>query len=163
MTNSRLLAAAARTMLVLAVAAAAVTASPANLQAQEAIAVIVNTANPLSDISLRDLERLYMGDATKFPGGGSATTYEEASVREAFYKAAVDMSVGEVQRHWIQATFSGGGAVAPEEMASPAAALAAVAGSPGAIAVIPASAVDGSVKVITVGGAAPSDAGYPLR
>ncbi len=151
-----------RSLFGLALLALTLGGAPQAVSAQD-IAVVVHPSNPLSDISLRDLERLYLGDANSFPGGGNATTYEEAGIREAFYKAAVDMSISEIQRHWIQATFSGGGAVAPRELAGAPAALAAVSGDPSGIAILPASAVDGSVKVVSVGGASPGDAGYPLN
>jgi hypothetical protein len=127
------------------------------------VAVVVNRSNSLSNVSLEDLRRLYLGAATSFPNKETVILLESPKSRASFYHAALGMSEDRVKRHWIGMVFKGASAVPPKEIASPEELRHFVAEHAGAIAFIDASTMDVSVKLLIVDGHQPGDPTYPLR
>lgn len=152
MTLARTCAAAA----VLLVAAA----RPRTAAAQ--IAVIVHPAAPVSNVSLDDLRRYFLGKSTAF-GSTRVVVIENPKARKSFYHSLLGLSEDEVRRRWVGLAFRGEAPGVPKEISDAAELRKYVSEHPGAIAFVDARAVDASVKVLTVGGKAPADAGYPLR
>jgi phosphate transport system substrate-binding protein len=132
-------------------------------EAYAQVAVVVNRANPVTNLSRDQLQRLYLGASTTFPSGGSVVLFEYPPARRVFYQSLLHMSELAVTRHWIGLMFQGENA-GPLRVVDGADALRrAVAETRGALAFIPVAAVDSTVKVVTVDGRRPRDAGYPLR
>jgi phosphate transport system substrate-binding protein len=127
------------------------------------VAVIVNRANPVSNLSRDQLQRLYLGASTTFPTGGAVVLFEYPPARRVFYQSLLEMSELAVTRHWIGVMFQGGNASPLRAIDGADALRRAVAETPGALAFIIVAAVDSTVKVVTVDGLHPRDAGYPLR
>lgn len=126
------------------------------------IAVVVNRANPVSNFTLEELRRLYLGTTTRLGRGLAVALIEYPPARQAFYRRVLAMSETSVKRHWIAVVFAGEGAEPPREIADPAELLQYVAAHPGAVAFVNHELVDTSVKVVTVNGLRPTEAGYPL-
>jgi hypothetical protein len=130
-----------------------------------ALAVIVNKDNPVSNLSSEELRAILLGKreywkgsqkiVVLLPNGG--TPEREAALR------MVDMNDSAYKKYWLERTSAGEAAVAPAAMPSSGIALSLVAESPGAIAVVPLTDVRDSVKVIKIDGHAPSDAAYPIH
>lgn len=133
------------------------------VQAQAQIAVVVNLRNPVKDISLEELRRLYLGRTTTFRQNQPVTLLEQAKVSDAFYQAALGMNQARVRRHWIGIVFSGEAAKPPRSIAAAGDLKRAVAERPGAIAFIDVADLDRSMKVLTINGLRPADARYPLQ
>lgn len=148
---------------VLLAALAVVVAIPRGAAAQGAIAVIVNRSNPISDITADDLRRLYLGTTTAFSHNERVVLYELPDLREPFYRTVLGMSGDRLKRHWIGLVFSGRGAMPPKGVADVVQLRALVGSQRGAIGFLDASQSDPSVKILTVDGFKPGDAGYPLR
>ena len=135
--------------------------APPTAQAQ--IAVIVNKSNPISGLTLADLEKLYLGRTTTFPHGAAVALGEYRPARRSFYRTVLHLSETAVSRHWIGVVFSERAATPPKEFRDPEAAQRFVASTPGAICFILLAAVEDEVKVLTIGGIDPRDPAYPLR
>ena len=88
-------------------------------------------------------------------------TYPPAATR--FFDAALGMSTDLFQRHWMELVFQGQDATPPKAIAVQSELNRFVAEHLGALAFIDISAVDQSVKVVTIDGRAPADAAYRLR
>lgn len=127
------------------------------------IAVVVHRDNPVHDLPLAALRRLYLGQTTTFNDGQRVVLLEYTPMQASFYKKALGMSPDLVHRHWIGLVFQGEDANPPQPFRDPDAVKHYVADHPGAIAFMDLRAVDATVKVIRVGGLAPADAQYPLR
>ena len=156
MVRSRRLPAALWQVVVLAIALAPQAAYPQ-------VAVIVNRANPVTNLSRDKLQRLYLGASTTFPDGGSVVLFESPPARRAFYQSLLHMSELAMTRHWIGVMFRGENANPLRAIDGADALRRAVAETPGALAFISVAAVDSTVKVVTVDGRHPRDPGYPLR
>jgi hypothetical protein len=96
-------------------------------------------------------------------GGGRVTLVECPGLRAEFYRTVLGMSEDRVSRHWIAIVFAGRGATPPKAFADAEEAKRYVAHNEGAIAFIPSSRVDESVKALAIDGVHPSDPAYPLR
>ena len=124
------------------------------LEAQE-FQVVVNAANPISEISKSDASRIFQKKTQKFANGQEASPVDlskDSPVREQFSKGVHGRSVGAISAYWQQQIFSGRG-VPPEEKGSDSAVLDFVRSTPGAIGYVAADASLGEgVKAVKVTG-----------
>ena len=127
------------------------------------IAVIVHPSNAVGGLSLDELRRMYLGTTVIFGSRQRVALAETESERVRFYRAVLSMNEDRVKRHWISLVFAGESATPPETFLSAEEAKRFVAARAGAIAFVPVSAVDGSVKVLPIDGLLPSDPGYTVR
>lgn len=138
-------------------------ASPGELFAQEPTAIVVNSRNPLADISLDGLRRLYLGQSATLPNREPVVLLETAPLRERFYSRTLGMNADRFRRHWIGIVFAGEANTPPRDVGGAEEVLRYVASHAGAIAFVSLRSVDKSVKVIAINGALPGDLNYPLR
>ncbi len=116
------------------------------------VVVIVNAANSNGAISKSHLSRIFMGKAQEFEGGGKAVAVNQISAstsRSAFDSDVLGKTTAQINAYWSKQMFSGGG-TPPTELNGDLAVLQHVAGSPEAIGYVDSSAVNGSVKVLTI-------------
>jgi ABC-type phosphate transport system substrate-binding protein len=142
-------------------AALSLLALPDSARAQ--LVVIVNRANPIQDLSSDDLRRIFLGARTSFAGGTRIELAELLPARDAFYKAAFDMRSDLVERQWMALVFRGEAQEMPKSFVRPEEVRRFVADHAGGIGFVDLGHVDGTVKVLTIDGRAPSDAQYRLR
>jgi len=131
-------------------------------EARATIAVVVNPDNPVTEISVSELKRMYLGKRTVFADGAAIVLGAVETLEGPFYEAALGMTAFKVRRHWVKAVFAGSAGTPPEMLKDCAAALAFVSGRRNGIAFLDATAVDDSVKVIRLDGKLPGEEGYPL-
>ena len=129
------------------------------------VAVVVAANAPMDSLSLGELRRIFLGDR-QFTGDRTRITLivpapgtpERATVLRVLYR----MREVEYRQYWVAKIFraevTGGPQVANAEQAKRQAAA-----TRGAIALIPLSAVDRTVKVIVVSGRRPGQSGYELQ
>jgi ABC-type phosphate transport system substrate-binding protein len=135
----------------------------------ESLVVIVNSANPVENISLGDLKKLFLSDKTRWDTGKSVATVMLASgapERIAFLKIVCHVSDSDFAKYFVQAAFSGKEVSPPKEVSSAAALKSSVGSTPGAIGFVKASelsAADSTVKAVKIDGVAASDAGYKIK
>ena len=129
------------------------------------IAVIVNEQNPVKNISFSDLRGLLRME-TQFwphkkrcilflPRSGSA---EHNVLLDKIYK----MTHKKLQRYWVRRLFSGEIPAKPTYVPNAKAAGSRVRKSVGGLSVVKLSEVPKGVRVLSIDGKKPGDAGYPL-
>jgi ABC-type phosphate transport system substrate-binding protein len=143
----------------------ALAAAPAPARAEDparTIAVVVDRDNPRQDITVAELREIFQGKRKDWPDGARiiALDLEPGPAREGFNRAVLKMDQAAVDQYWVEQKVRGTGT--PPKAVGPATAVKLVPRVRGAIAYVPLSAVDASVKVLTVEGVAPDKAGYPL-
>jgi ABC-type phosphate transport system substrate-binding protein len=139
--------------------------------AGDPIVVIVNAANPVENLTMSDLKKLFLSDRSKWDTGKAVAPVmvtAGAPERTAFLKVVCGMSDGDFGKYFLQAAFTGKSATPPKEVASAASVKSVVAGSPGAIGFVKAAdfhgdGSDGGVKAVKIDGAAAADEGYKLK
>ena len=116
------------------------------------VAVVVNPGNDITEISVKDAKRLYLGKTGKFPDGGKADVVDQKvgeGSRDTFYKNVVGKSESQAKSYWSKQIFTGKG-TPPEAIGGDAEVKAKVSADPKAIGYIDSSQVDDSVKRVLV-------------
>jgi ABC-type phosphate transport system substrate-binding protein len=115
--------------------------------------VVVNSANPVTELSREEVSRLFLRKVVTWDGGAAVTPVdqgEESVVRRSFTHDVHRQDVGWVKAYWERLSFTGQGG-APTEVASDAVVLATVARTPGAIGYVSATAsLPTDVKAVRV-------------
>ena len=135
---------------------------PARAEAQ-VIAIVVDRDNPRSDIGVEELRSLFLGKRGEWPDGTRAVPVdlESGASHHAFCAAVLRMSEAEYERYWVDQRVRGAG-TGPRSLSAASLVIRLVARVRGAVGYVPLSRVDGTVKVLTVGGVRPGEPGYPL-
>jgi phosphate transport system substrate-binding protein len=133
--------------------------------AQEALAIVVNRANPVDDLSMDELRKAFLGGQQRWPNGRKITVVMRPPGdidRDVVLRSVCRMSEAEFQRHVLQATFTGEATSGPRVLDTALGVRRFVFNVPGAIGYVRLSEVDDTVKVIHIEGRAPTDPGYRL-
>src|SRR5215475_6604275 len=139
---------------------------PPPATADDTIAIIVNQANTIDDLSMKDLKTVFLGERSHWPNGRRITLVmmdPGLSERKAILRDVCHMSETEFSRHFLQGLFTGEVFVSPKTLSTATGVRKFVFNVPGAIGYLRASDVDGTVKVIKVNGRRLDDSEYPLR
>jgi phosphate transport system substrate-binding protein len=139
---------------------------PARENAAEPLAIVVNRSNPMNEVSLSDLRKIYRGQRTRWSNGRRVTIVMRdpgTPEREAILRSLYGLDEEEYRRGFLQAIFTGEASDAPKMLATPNGVLRFVFNVPGAIGYVRASEVDASVKTLRVDGRLPGEAGYRLE
>ena len=138
----------------------------AHAQDSEPLAIVVNRSNPLNEISLGDLRRVFRGQRSRWSNGRRVTLVMRdtgAVERQAILKSVYGVAEAEYGRSYMQAVFSGETVDAPKTLASPNGVLRFVYNVPGAIGYVRARDADTSVKMLRVDGRLPGEPGYRME
>jgi ABC-type phosphate transport system substrate-binding protein len=138
------------------------------VRAQEAepLAIVVNRSNPIDEISIGDLRRVFRGQRSRWSNGRRVTLVLRdpgAPERNALLHELYGLGEEEYRRGFLQAVFTGETSDAPKTLASTYGVLRFVFNVPGAIGYARASEVDSSVKILRVDGRLPGESGYQLE
>jgi len=125
---------------------AATVMTGASLAHAAELVVIVNTANPATAMTAAQASQFFLGKSPMFT---PVDLPENSPIRAEFYKKVADKDLSEVKTIWSKLVFTGKG-TAPKEMHNNAEVKKAVAANPTGIGYIEKSAVDATVKVVTV-------------
>jgi ABC-type phosphate transport system substrate-binding protein len=139
--------------------------------AGDPIVVIVNGSNPVENLTMGELKKLFLSDRSRWDTGKSVAPVMVAAgapERTAFLKIVCGMNDTDFGKYFLQAAFTGKSATPPKEVSSSQNVKAVVATSPGAIGFVQASdfhgdGSDGGVKSVKIDGLAASDAGYKIK
>jgi ABC-type phosphate transport system substrate-binding protein len=136
--------------------------------AGDPIVVIVNNANPIDNLTIGELKKLFLGDRSRWDTGKAVAPVmlaPGAPERAAFLKIVCGMNDADLGKYFLQAAFTGKSVTPPKEVGSAAAIRSFVAGSPGAIGFLKSSdlpAGDTTVKAVKVDTTA-SDPAYKIK
>lgn len=114
------------------------------------IAVVVHKDNPLSTITMKEGQRIFLGVAKKLPDGRSIKIVEQEDnfkLKENFYMELTGSSAAQVSSRWAGLVFSGQ-AIPPEKASGDKGVKEWLQKNPGGIGYIDSSRVDDSVKVV---------------
>jgi ABC-type phosphate transport system substrate-binding protein len=145
---------------------------PAPAQAGgDPIVVIVNSANPVENLSMNELKKIFLSERSRWDTGKSVAPVmvtAGAPERASFLKIVCGMNDAEFGKYFLQAAFTGKSATPPKEVSSSQSVKATVAASPGAIGFVQAAdfhgdGSDGGVKAVKIDGLAASDTGYKIK
>lgn len=130
------------------------------------IAVVVHPDTPVSNLSLEEVRKVFMGErqywSTKLP----VVLLLRAPVareRDLVLNVIYQMSEVQFKRYWIAKIFRAESATAPKIVYSSDMTNELVRAIPGAIAFVAARDVRSGLKVVRVDGHLPGQPGYPLR
>jgi ABC-type phosphate transport system substrate-binding protein len=129
------------------------------------VAVIVNLANPVNDLSLKELRSIVMFQRTQWPNGRKITValhepgYPE---REAVLRRVYRMNEAAFTRYFLHATFTGQIPSGPRQLGTSEGLRRFVVNVPAAVGFLRLTDVDASVKTVTINGQAAGEPGYSL-
>lgn len=149
--------------LVAVFAALIVGGSASEMQAQ--VAVIVNKANQITNLELRELKDIYLGSMVSWPDNKKIFPVTQRSENEAsriFYEIAIGKKIDVVKRQWVKVSLSGQ-AAPPKTLFTNEQVLEYVAANEGAIGFVDFKNVNDGVKVVKVGGREPLASTYLLK
>ncbi|MBI5023578.1 MAG: substrate-binding domain-containing protein [Candidatus Omnitrophica bacterium] len=129
------------------------------------IAIIVNKANAIEDVSFNDLVRIFKiekklwddGKQIYIVGRGS-----QSAVKEAVLKMVYKMDENELKKFWLTKIYQGDITSFPKIFTSDQSLKTFVRQVPNAVGYIDASYADDSVKILKVDGKLPGENGYKL-
>jgi ABC-type phosphate transport system substrate-binding protein len=130
------------------------------------IAVVVHPDTPVSNLSLAEVRRVFLGDRQYWSTNVPVVLLIRAPVareRNVALKVIYQMSEAQFKQYWIAKIFRAESASAPKAVYSNDMANDLVSAVPGAIAFIDAREVRPGAKVVRVDGRLPGDPGYILR
>ncbi|MSQ47337.1 MAG: hypothetical protein EXR78_02945 [Deltaproteobacteria bacterium] len=132
---------------------------------EQQLVIVVNKANPVENLPLADLRKIFLGEQRHWENGEKITVVMRnpgQSERIAMLQHVYKMSETDFARYFLKATFTGMVSSAPKVFATPVGVRKFVRTLPGAIGYLRASELDQSVKPVRVDGHLPGEAGYPL-
>jgi ABC-type phosphate transport system substrate-binding protein len=161
----------AAAILGVAVAAWLVGGSGPVRAAVDPIVVIVNNSNPVDNLSMAELKKLFLSDRSRWDTGKAVAPVMPgagAPERTSFLKIVCGMNDDDMGKYFMQAAFTGKSATPPKEVGSSSVLKAFVASSPGAIGFVKASdfhgdASDGAIKAVKIDGSGSGDPGYKIK
>ena len=114
------------------------------------LVVVVNTRAAVDHLSQDDVINIFLGRYRRLPGGVSAFPIDQAvdgGMKAAFYQRLVNKNLNDINAYWARLVFSGK-AAPPLKTASHAEVIKLLSSTPGAIAYLDRSQVDGRFKVV---------------
>jgi ABC-type phosphate transport system substrate-binding protein len=133
---------------------------------EQNLAIVVNTSNPVDNLSMSELRHVFLGERRHWPNGRRITLVmmePGQPERKALIREVCQMTETDFSQHFLHGLFTGEVFVSPKTLASPVGVRKFIFNVPGAIGYVRATDVDSSVKVIRVDGRLPDDKEYSLR
>jgi ABC-type phosphate transport system substrate-binding protein len=130
------------------------------------IAVVVNKENPVSNLSLSDLRKIYFGERQYWRGGlliQLLIRAPGARERDVVLQQVFQMSELQYKQYWVAKLMRTEAKSAPTEVFSSGMLKEGVAAIPGAISFIDIGEVRPPLKVLRIEGRLPGENGYPLH
>jgi len=130
------------------------------------IAVVVNSDTPVSDLSLSEVRKVFLGERQYWNSKLPVTLLiraPQARERDVVLKVIYQMSEAQFKQYWVAKIFRAEVASPPKIVYSNDMQYELVTAIPGAIAFVEARAVRPGLKVLRVDGHQPGDRDYPLH
>ncbi len=130
------------------------------------IAVVVHPDTPVSNLSLSEVRKVFLGDRQYWNTNIPVVLMIRAPVareRDVVLKIIYQMSESQFKQYWIAKIFRAEAATAPKVVYSNDVASQLITAIPGAIAFVDSKEVKPGTKVLRVDGRLPGEPGYPLR
>ncbi len=135
-------------------------------QTRGAVAIVVNPATAVDDLSLLELRNVFLGDRQFWSDGGRIVLLVRAPVayeRDVVLNKIYRMDESQFRQYWIAKVFRAQVSSGPKIVYSNDMTRQLVAALPGAVGFIAASDVAADMKVLRINGKLPGDPDYLLR
>lgn len=132
----------------------------------EGLAIVVNSQNPVSNLTLWQLRQIFLGERQWWGNGRRVVlgAFPPGSAeRQTVLRVVYHMNDRDFDKYFLWGMFRGELVTSPTILRTPKDVRRFVAKTPGAVAYLRASDLDSSVKVIRINNLRPEDDGYPLR
>ncbi len=130
-----------------------------------ALAVIINTDNAVTNLSMAELREIYLGKRQYWKGAQKVVVLlptGQSPAREAVLRL-LQMDNSSFETYWSRKTGGQEAGISAVTVPSSGLAINLVSDTPGAIAIVPSVEVKNSVKVVKIDGHLPSESAYPFR
>ncbi len=140
--------------------------NPEQEETNNCLAFVVNRSNPLDNVSLAELRKIFLAERNHWPDGHRITIVMQdpgQPERKAVLKQIYRMNENDFSRYFLHKAFTGEVPSSPKTLASSTGVRKFVFNVPGAIGYVRASEVDATVKAIRVDGRLPGEKGYGMQ
>ena len=130
------------------------------------VAVVVNTDTPVTDLSLTEVRKVFLGDRQYWSAKLPVVLLIRAPVareRDVVLRVIYQMTEVQFRQYWVAKIFRAEVTAPPKIIYSNDLQYELVSAIPGAIAFVDSRSVRPGVKVVRVDGMLPGDKNYPLR
>ena len=150
---------------------ACLSSSPAQVkenasEQQPDVAVIVHRDNPINNLSMSELRKIYMGTRQYWKANVPVSVLVRtpgSHEREVILREVFEMTESQYKQYWVAKIMRAEVTSAPIEVFSNGMTKEGVASLPGAIGCVTVADLRAGVKVLRIDGHLPGEAGYPLR
>lgn len=127
------------------------------------IAIVVNKNNPVENISIKEIQKIFLGEKTTFSASTSIVIGLNSEMKEEFIKILFNWSDINYKKHWMKRIFSGENFITPKEFERYTALKNFIVQNEGSIAFINYSDKSEDFKILTIDGKLPGSKDYPLK
>ena len=130
------------------------------------VAIVVNSANPVSNLTLSELRKIYFGGRQYWKGNLPVLVLMRsrgAHEREVVLRVVFEMTEETYTKYWVAKVMRAEVSDPPASLYSFGMLQEGVRGNPGAIGYVNVNEVRPGIKVLRIDGLLPGEPGYPLR
>jgi len=130
------------------------------------VAIVVNSANPVNNLTLSELRKIYFGDRQYWKGNLPVLLLMRshgAREREVVLRVVFEMTEERYTKYWVAKVMRAEVSDPPASLYSFGMLQEGVRGNPGAIGYVNVNDVRPGIKVLRIDGLLPGESGYPLR
>jgi ABC-type phosphate transport system substrate-binding protein len=130
------------------------------------VAVVVNADTPITDLSLAEVRKVFLGDRQYWNAKLPVVLLIRAPVareRDVVLRVIYQMTEAQFKQYWVAKIFRAEITAPPKIVYSNDMQYELLAAMPGSIAFVDARNIHPGVKVVRVDGMMPGDKDYPLR
>ena len=130
------------------------------------VAIVVNSANPVSNLTLSELRKIYFGDRQYWKGNLPVLLLMRAhgaQERDVVLRVVFEMTEERYTKYWVAKVMRAEVSDPPVSLYSFGMLQEGVRGNPGAIGYVNVNEVRPGIKVLRIDGLLPGEPGYPLR
>jgi phosphate transport system substrate-binding protein len=130
------------------------------------VAIVVNSTNPVSNLTLSELRKIYFGDRQYWKGNLPVLVLMRshgAHEREVVLRVVFEMTEETYTKFWVAKVMRAEVSDPPASLYSFGMLQEGVRGNAGAIGYVTVNDVRPGVKVLRIDGLLPGESGYPLR
>ena len=116
------------------------------------VVAVVSAKNPVTTLNKNQVTDIFLGKSSRFPDGSPAMPVDQSegsTTRDEFYATVANKTPAQVKAHWSKIIFTGRGQP-PKEVVNSSEVKKLLTGNPAAIGYIDKSALDASVKPLTI-------------
>jgi ABC-type phosphate transport system substrate-binding protein len=136
------------------------------IASEQNLAVVVNLSNPVENLSMPELRRIFLGERSHWPNGRRITLVmmePGQQERAVVLRDICQMNETDFNNHFLHGVFTGEVLVSPKTLATPVGVRKFVFNVPGAIGYLRVSDLDPTVKAVRIDERGPEDKGYRLH